>query len=1287
MKSDYVRRIDQRTGAGPGHRAALMPVSSGSGLPYSAAIRPAPLTIPVSAGDGYLDPGWLRDYALSSGNGDSSSGQTYIAPWVRLLQPLAAGSDRIVVAGNGLEVGDNVAISHASRFVERAKVIGGPVSAGEWWEYTLSRPNEQTDYPSGAQVYNLGQDADGGFVTVVSGDQADHLQAPHINLWAYEEGEVVRKVRLGLLSGLSAEEKALFPAVTDWNRYSLFADDAFLKGQINATSGNITGDLDVSGTLGVWSGLGRAGVVMGQSEGGHGIVLQNKEGRPVFAAISPYEDETGTLNEVALYIEHEGKRGLYYHKDSTTGEYRLDIAVDTLVDGTLTASNILAGTGTYPGGFTGMRFGAEGLQSYGTDFLVQVALDVQDGRLYFGGGEGYLYEKGMAIDTTIFQSGIDELEHTIHWIHTTGSTASGDYIGASLGSDDGQLFATVRRLKSDLIPGTPADNSFYQSKLMMEPGPQNTTYLHGQNVELRGDLSAALSAGDTVIPVKAILTPDGRFTTNRLTVGGSALHVTDDGQTVSVGTNSATSARLISQADDMANFKALRSDGQYFSIEVLRDSVTRIGATGNIAIAPAPGADGVGRILPWSNPVGIGTASRKFWEVYAEKGHFGALGSQTALAGQFYLTHKHMTLRVGLEADNVETYAAEGDLAIGEFYRFEDVDGNYETVRINTTGTLTGDGWYFYEIERAQGADVDNGLGLARLWEVGDVGVSLGGNATDGYIRLFGADDLNPNTGPAIVIMQRDNDDAPASVSERAVFGNLNGWYGYATNQYGVAFGQHAGRWVSLDENEGLRIMEGDAQQAVYREYVQIGRPTGNNVFITNSTLQLGTGSTYTISMDVSGDISMSGQIFMTDDIGIYFGDDTSAYTRFTIGELRVGDGSNYETVIHVDSIGLYHNANNEILINADGLSYFKSNFGTALSVHGIGGDGLRGYSDTGIAITGSASDESGIGILANGSGNAASIALQISGGIVDGGSQRYTNLADATAATDALNRQTGDGRYCLQSTGYLKADGTTTGATSQAQTFTYGLVVNEGGNDSDTRMEGDTATNLFVLDAGLDAVQIGTTSAGVIADFRTGGIVFNEDGTDRDIRFEGDTDVNLLYLDAGNNRVGVGTASPSAPLHVYQANSNTPKTDMLYLSVADTSGAGLVDYFIFKLGATNARGGSVVFGETGGGFGESGIDWNLNLTKIYQYGSYPIVLYTNGSERVRIDGSGYVGIATSSPSTYLDVNADKFRVRTAKTPASASATGNAGDICWDSSYIYVCTASNTWVRAALSTW
>lgn len=49
--------------------------------------------------------------------------------------------------------------------------------------------------------------------------------------------------------------------------------------------------------------------------------------------------------------------------------------------------------------------------------------------------------------------------------------------------------------------------------------------------------------------------------------------------------------------------------------------------------------------------------------------------------------------------------------------------------------------------------------------------------------------------------------------------------------------------------------------------------------------------------------------------------------------------------------------------------------------------------------------------------------------------------------------------------------------------------------------------------------------------------------------------------------------------------------------------------------------------------------------------------------------------------------SANQIRITTTQTPASATATGTAGTICWDASYIYVCTATDTWKRVAIATW
>lgn len=65
----------------------------------------------------------------------------------------------------------------------------------------------------------------------------------------------------------------------------------------------------------------------------------------------------------------------------------------------------------------------------------------------------------------------------------------------------------------------------------------------------------------------------------------------------------------------------------------------------------------------------------------------------------------------------------------------------------------------------------------------------------------------------------------------------------------------------------------------------------------------------------------------------------------------------------------------------------------------------------------------------------------------------------------------------------------------------------------------------------------------------------------------------------------------------------------------------------------------------------------------------------------------GDFGVGTNSPTAKFDVNGDTFRLRSSRTPASANAAGNAGDICWDSNYIYVCIATNTWRRIAHESW
>jgi hypothetical protein len=75
------------------------------------------------------------------------------------------------------------------------------------------------------------------------------------------------------------------------------------------------------------------------------------------------------------------------------------------------------------------------------------------------------------------------------------------------------------------------------------------------------------------------------------------------------------------------------------------------------------------------------------------------------------------------------------------------------------------------------------------------------------------------------------------------------------------------------------------------------------------------------------------------------------------------------------------------------------------------------------------------------------------------------------------------------------------------------------------------------------------------------------------------------------------------------------------------------------------------------------------------------------GSNKLYIENSN-----SSSPLIYGEFNNNRVKINgqlelETKTPASASATGTVGEIAWDANYIYICTATNTWKRVAISTW
>jgi hypothetical protein len=130
--------------------------------------------------------------------------------------------------------------------------------------------------------------------------------------------------------------------------------------------------------------------------------------------------------------------------------------------------------------------------------------------------------------------------------------------------------------------------------------------------------------------------------------------------------------------------------------------------------------------------------------------------------------------------------------------------------------------------------------------------------------------------------------------------------------------------------------------------------------------------------------------------------------------------------------------------------------------------------------------------------------------------------------------------------------------------------------------------------------------------------------------------------------------------------------------SLATFSNAG--NAAISLHGAT-ANSATVYFGTTGAGGNTVG-------RLAYDFSVGAMAFYTANTERARIDSSGNLLIGTTvAGASKLVVADDSIQINTAKTPASAAATGTTGEFAWDASYFYICTATNTWRRVAHATW
>jgi hypothetical protein len=164
--------------------------------------------------------------------------------------------------------------------------------------------------------------------------------------------------------------------------------------------------------------------------------------------------------------------------------------------------------------------------------------------------------------------------------------------------------------------------------------------------------------------------------------------------------------------------------------------------------------------------------------------------------------------------------------------------------------------------------------------------------------------------------------------------------------------------------------------------------------------------------------------------------------------------------------------------------------------------------------------------------------------------------------------------------------------------------------SDLNTGIYSPSADQVAITTNGVERVEWGTSE-----------VVFNDGGTNYDFRIEGDTNSSLFFVDASAEAVGIGTTSPSRLLH---------------LSAADNTSFSSADFdqtynFLRIVNTTNDRAAGIYFGI--GTNGEAAItaaettDGETALVFGTRGGGAR-------SERARLDHAGRLLVGTSSTSS-----------------------------------------------------
>ena len=300
-------------------------------------------------------------------------------------------------------------------------------------------------------------------------------------------------------------------------------------------------------------------------------------------------------------------------------------------------------------------------------------------------------------------------------------------------------------------------------------------------------------------------------------------------------------------------------------------------------------------------------------------------------------------------------------------------------------------------------------------------------------------------------------------------------------------------------------------------------------------------------------------------------------------------------------------------------------------------------------------------------------------------------------------------------------------------------VVVNEGSESLvDFRVESDNNTHMLFVDGANDKIGINTDqpdyTLDVAGDIGVNQYIYhNGDGntwinfTDNRIRLNaggnnfidcedpgsaphkvrinnGGNNIDFVIKDNSNNvyftadastsRVGIGTDAPDTTLHIHSDSINN---GAVMISQADNSS----DASQLDLSKARGSGASPAVVQNNDFIGQLrflAYDGNSydNFADIYAQAAGTISTTSHPTKIVVRTTKG----SATSPTTAITIDEnqnviaegnleakDQITIREQNAPPAASSNGFQGEIRYDSNYIYVCVADNTWKRVALSSW